>query len=307
MSEPLRVALPLGIGDCHWSCQKLRGLSEKFNRPIHAYVNSSAHHVSVNYLSMVPFIEKAVQSPKAPFNICGQLPPCHKSEKWLSLEGARGWNGFDYVVQANGLLEVGGRIEQLFPEVPTDYSYELNIPQQDRDRADLIGGELPVLFYLSGIGPNSGFHHLWWAVAHWIELCRLFNSVGVEPVLIGSKTEDDRNYLNWFLSVSQNLKFKNLVGETEIPEVCALIENASVWIGLNSGLGIVSAMRKVPTIMMWADNRFPETKGNVLFPPVMQKSWLNDDFDNTYSTFSYGSPDLTPENVFKKAQEIRRY
>lgn len=311
--QPLRVALPLGIGDCHWACQKLRGLSEAHGgRPIHAYVNSSPHHASVGYLELVPFIEKAICSKDAPYDIWAEMAPSHRALAWSERGLAGGWRGFDYIVVANGHLERGDRIETFFSDIVTDYTYELNIPAAVREHVHDVWGRRRVLLYLSGFGPNAGFHQHTWAYTDWILVMRELNAMDITPLLVGAATEDDMSYGEQvkFLAKRDGRLWDDSIGETNIPEYCALIEDASVWIGLNSGGGIVSAMRGTPTIMLWSDSQYPKAADpnnrTVPLHTNMRTSWLAEDQLSTYRTISYGSPEANAEHVIKAFKEVAR-
>lgn len=312
MVKPLRVALPLGIGDCHWSCQKLRALGEMEGRPIHAFVNESPSHASVGYLELVPFVEKAVCSPLSVYDIWTEMSPSHRHEGWSTRAAARNWGSFDYIVVANGHLERGERIETFFPDVATDYTYELQISDADVQKVRKEWGRNRVLLYLSGRGPNWGFHRNWWTPQNWIEVIHLLNEEGITPLLVGAKTMDD---LAYFDSVVTNaaiagLEWQSAVGYTTIPQYCQLIRDAAVWIGLNSGGGIVSAMQGTPTVMFWSDSKYPDVcdpnNRTVPLHHNMQTSWLNEEQLRTYRTLSYGDPEFTPDKVVQVMKEVVR-
>lgn len=306
--EPLRVALPLGIGDCHWSCQKLQGLRQLHpDRPLHAYISSSRWHDSVEYLKLVPFVDAAFRSDDAPYALAQQLPPHHQDPRWSTLEGCANWNGFDYVIQANGHLETGGRIETFLPTVATQYTYELQIPEEESAKARALVGDGAVLLYLSGVGPNLGFHMNRFTPAAWVEIILRLNKEGVRPTILGAPTSQDRDYAAIVLGTAQKLglQFRDLVGDTTIPMVCDIMRRASVWMGLNSGLGIVSAMMGTPTVMFWSDSAFP-IPGVTPLHTNMRTSWLAPWQLERYRTFSYGDPSLSLANVVGTLFEVRR-
>lgn len=312
MTQPLRVSLPLGIGDCHWACQKLRALGELEGRPVHAYVNESISHASVGYLELVPFIEKAICSPLSVYDVWTEMPPNHRSPIWSERANARNWGSFDYVVVANGHLERGERIETFFPDVATDYTYDLQIKDADIDYVRDTWGKLRVLLYLSGRGPNWGFHRNSWKPEDWTTLIEYLNERGFRPLLVGANTVDDLSYEHEVVSNPRmaDLSFDSSVGKTNIPQYCQLIKDAAIWIGLNSGGGIVSAMQGTPTLMFWSDSDYPKapdpTNKTVPLHTNMRTSWLHESQLSTYRTLSYGSPDLTPERAFDLAMEINR-
>lgn len=310
MGKALRVSLPLGIGDCHWACQKLRALGEMEGLPIHAYVNESPSHASVGYLEMVPFVEKAICSPLAVYDVWMEMPPNHRDVRWSERSTARAWGSFDYVVVANGHLERGERIETFFPDVATDYTYELNIKDEDRQYVRNRWGTNRTLLYLSGVGPNWGFHRNWWKPEHWVEVIQLLNAEAEIPLLVGANTYDDLKYMEQVeaLAKAAGATYDNSVSFTNIPQYCALIQDAAIWIGLNSGGGIVSAMQQTPTLMFWSDSLFPgvcdPANKTVPLHTNMKTSWLNEAQLKTYRTLSYGDPQFTPQRVIELAREI---
>lgn len=306
--QPLRVAMPLGIGDTMWVCQKLRALSKLHGgRPVHAYVNKSPDHASVGFLQLCPQVEQAHQSDQAIYMIHNDLDRPYKDEKWSSLEGCRDWRGFDYVLQANGHLESGKPLSSWLPELEVEYSFPLNIPQAERDYARSLAAPGSVLLYPSGISANTGFHRNWWTVRHWAQVIRGLNAHGIAPVLVGAKSVNDRRYRDLLVQVCKGLHYVDTITHTNIPQVLAMVEDAAVWCGLNSGLGIVSAMRYTPTLMFWADQRYP-IKGASTYTmhPAMQRSWLCEDQLRTYRTLSYGSRELNPAHVVASILELQR-
>jgi hypothetical protein len=312
MTQPLRVALPLGIGDTWWTCQRLRALSAYHGgRPIHAYVSSSPNHKSVGFLELIPWIAKAEQSADAPYDINGQLPPGHRDHRWSTVAGCAGWRGFDYVLVANGHLERSQRIETWLEELDpeqTDYVLQPNITQDIRDDVRARFGDNRVLLYFSGVGPNIGFHGNLWYFEHWREVVRRLAAEGIRPLIVGAKTDDDMGYLDRFrmhCTADDLAMFDSSVGDTNISQYCAQIQSAAAWVGLNSGGGIVSAAMGTPTVMMWSDHQYV-LPVHYQLPTAMQRSWLNAEQLQTYRTFSYGAPTLTPENVVKSTLEVMR-
>lgn len=308
--NPLKVALPLGSGDCHWVCTKLKALSRYHGgRPIHAYVYDSPQFVGAEYLDLAPQVARTIPSPDALYALSQDLPENYRSPRWATLEGSAGWRGFDYVLCANGHLECGHPLSTYLPELETEYRYELKISRADRAYARSLAGKNPVLLYPSGVGPNYGFHRDSWTAAHWAEVIGRLNALGIVPVLVGADSEADRTYRTLVIAAARRLGVEctDLVGQTTLAQVFAVIEKARAWCGLNSGLGIVAAMRKTPTVMLWGDARYPipGTPAEIMHPN-MQRSWLNEDQLETYRTLSYGSPELCPEAVVEKMVEVMR-
>jgi hypothetical protein len=308
MSAPLRVAMWLGIGDCHWACTKLRGLAERHGgRPVHAYVGTSPSHATVEYLRMVEPIQQAFQSDRAPWDLARDLSPHWRDPRWSTLDGCAGWRGFDYVLVPNGHLECGLPLEGWLPDLPTDFAYALRVPGPSRRLAESLVEPGDVLLYLSGNGPNRGFHNETWTVEMWARTMELFNAVGIVPVLIGANTADDRGYRDRVAGAARGrARFRDIVGRTTIPDIVAVTDRAGVWVGLNSGTGIVAASRGTPTVMLWSDSRFPIPGAVEPLHTHMQTSWLTPAQRKTYRTLSYGSPSLAPARVVARALEVIR-
>lgn len=307
--KPLKIALALGIGDCHWALTKLRALRALHpGRPVHAYVNSSPNHATWGYLGIVPFIDRAEYSPNAPYDVWNDLAGTHRHPRWSALEGCRNWRNFDYVLVPNGHLERGERLETWLPELDTEFSYPLDIPAEVRESEVVQALRKRVLLYPSGIGPNLGFHANTWTVYDWIQVIRLFNADGFRPALVGANTADDIGYAAQIEQAAFGASYDNFVGQTSIPEYCAAIEEAKVWVGLNSGGGIVSAMRGTPTVMLWSNAEYPVAGVNPrnVLHPNMRTSWLSEQQLTTYRTLSFGSPELTPREVVLRALEVLR-
>lgn len=305
--KPIRVALPLGIGDAHWSAQKIQGIKDRHGgAPIHAFINESTNHKTVGYLRMLPFIDHAEMSKDAPYCITNDMPGTYRDDRYQHLDGCRAWRGFDYVLVANHWVESGRHISAWLPGVPTQYDFSLRYDQHTLDRTVQLMPEPTVLLYPSGIGPNHGFHNGWWKPNGWLDVVRMLNRNGITPLFVGADTSDDRGYWKIVQKLLGKLSFRSVVGETTIPDYMKLIERCRCWIGLNSGGGIVSASLRTPTVMMWGDRRWPVGNPNVRFNPDMHRSWLSPEQLTTYRTLSYGDPETTPANVVAAALEVVR-
>jgi hypothetical protein len=314
--EPLKVALPLGIGDVFWSTTKFRALSAMFDgRPIHAYINESPNHQTVNFLKLVPSVTEAVLSKRAPFDVWKELPPNHRFPRWSSLAGCANWREFDFVLVANGHLERGLRLETWLPELgvdATEWEYPLNILPDDVAHADRLTGGVPrALLYMSGIGPNAGFHNHRWTAKDWVNVADLLNAEGIRPLLVGAPTPDDLGYEKLFHTAAAGRDIADsAVGQTTVAQYCALIRGARSWTGLNSGGGIVSGMLRTPTVMMWSDAKYPipGVHPRNLLHSNMQRSWLRPERMGVgdYLTISYGSDDLSPREVVKATLKVMR-
>lgn len=302
--EPIRIAFWLGIGDCHWPCQKLKGLRKFFGgRPIHAYVNRAPNHDSVGYLRLIPHIERAEFSTFAP-KFLNQLAPDYREPKWATLEGSANWCGFDYVFNANAWMEAGKPIADWMPELETEYSFDYRINDLSLSVSHRIMPEPRVLLHLCNEKANRYFHGMWWGLDDWADVIRRLNDRDIIPMIVGAGTVADLSFVNRLATECAGIQFVSAAGRTTIAEIVDMLRRCRLFIGLNAGLGIVSASMGTPTLIMWADNRWPV--GEISFDQGMQTAWLCSSQRDAYRTFSYGSPEMTAENVMQQAMEIIR-
>jgi ADP-heptose:LPS heptosyltransferase len=203
------------------------------------------------------------------------------------------------VLCANGHLERGERIETWLPEVPTDYSYDLVVPEATPPR---------ILLYPSGVRQNLIWHGNSWTVKHWVETVRLLNQQNHIPVLIGADNPDDLTYNRWLTKqlTMHGLSADSLVGKTSVADVFGMIKSCRVVAGLNSGLVIVAAALGVPTVLMWSNEQTRCPGSHSTLPREMQTSWLPEDLPSAYRPMSLGSRQLTPSGLVENMLEVLR-
>ncbi len=284
----IRVALSLGIGDNCWAATKFKAFRDCVQDDIEFCINKSPYHKTLPLLDMMPYSKKNTETDLAPRYLEEFMKP-YRSTRWSSLWGSENWKGFDYVLIPLPHLERGERIETWLPELETDFYWakDLKITKQSTHPNR-------VLLYPSGHNANTGFHANWWKAKDWQQVINLLNQAGIRPVIVGSDSESD---LTYFKQANFQGDFDDMVGKTSIEEYAALIKEAKIWVGLNSGGGILSAYLGTPTLMFWSDQRFKT--GGVLLNPKQQTNWLCKEQLSTYKTMSFGSPEMTPENIVK--------
>lgn len=311
---PIRIAVPQGIGDCHWACQKLARIRDVVgDRAVALHIAPNSRRNTADFLRMVPFVSAVVADPNAPVGANLGTPDAPRATRWSSMAGSAGWRGFDYLCFPNGHLERGERIESFWPEIETTWSYELNFPAEAiaaMRRRDLLGR---VLLYPSGTGPNRAFSANTWRPLDWAGVIAGLNAEGVSPVLVGAANPDDQDYAEQVARSAGGLRscaatYQDEVSRTSVAEVLYAIRTARCWIGLNSGLGILAAAWGVPTVMLWSDSRHP-IRGLAAHLPLhhaMQRSWLSTEqmAAGTYETLSFGAPGLTPSAVVAAALRV---
>ncbi len=190
---------------------------------------------------------------------------------------------------------------------PPTSRIRLAIPAAAREKAAALVPQGAILLYLSGIAPNWHFHSHVCSVGLWVRVAELLNARGCTPVLIGADTPDDYAYRDAFLNAADSrVRVMDVVGRTSVAEICAVLERAGAWVGLNSGTGIVAAMRGTPTVMLWSDSRYPIPGAAEPLHTNMRTSWLAQSQLERYRTVSFGSPELTAANVVARTLEVVR-
>lgn len=303
MSEPLKVGVPLGIGDTWWVLLKLEALKAQHKgRPLHVYIQTSPNHATHNFVELFPHVvDRVVVSDQAPYDIYKELHD-HQQPKYSALSECQGIRGLDYYLQANGHLERGEHIETYLPELGRP-NYEL--------RPKIDGGIMrwarmftnDVLVYPSGLGPNEGFHRNTFSPKHWADTINgIAEAYAKKPgsvTVIGAPTHDDlgqweriKPHVNAELYARG--KIRNRVGLTTHAQVSAMILSSRAVVGLNSGLTIIAPAWRVPTVGLWALEGFGMP---VNFPEQMARSWLNPEVPHYYRVMPFGAEYTTPENV----------
>lgn len=305
--SPLRIAVPPGIGDAHWSMMKARALKAMHGRKLHVYIGHTQHHNTANYLQLIPFVD-AVKIDMRLGDMVANMKPSFSDKKFSMLAGSKNWNGFEYIFCANGHLEAGCMLTTWMPELDIDWMYDLNIRNETFTLIDRKIGHGRTILYLSGTGPNKSFHAGWWKPEWWIKIISGLNAEGIEPVIIGANNGHDKEYLSLvkMQSGGKEIRFMDLIGMTTHEEVMAIIKMAKVWCGLNSGTGIVSASMGTPTVMLWSDHAFRMPGVQQYLHSNMKRSWLTEWQLEKYRTLSYGDPATTTENVLRNIFEVMR-
>jgi len=323
--NPIKVTFALGIGDSHWALMKLKALKEYHGgAPIHAHINEDTNHHTVGYLAIHPYVDKALLDHGAFKCVHTEMQvegtsafaphQQYMDPKWTTVAGCHNWTNprtgqtYDYLMVPNGHLEQGRHIDQWMPELKTDYGTDFNYDQATIDKSNELMPEPGVLLYLSGGGPNMGFHGNWWTPEDWVEVISLLNDKGMIPYLVGAPSDDDLTYGKSVMKscAREGALYKNIIGKTTIPEYLHLISRAKIWVGLNSGGGIVSASMGTPTLMMWTNSDIQHNPSCQYLHPGMQRSWLTEGQCRTYRTLSYGDPNFTPARTIQIIEEIIR-
>ncbi len=294
------LGLCSGIGDLHWVLTKLEAFKRSRNiRQLRVAIDQdSGHQSSVRFLQSIPFIDEVIQT-RETFPWRWDLPP---SERKMVHEGADSVDGVDMLLEWNSWLEQGKRLEDMMPELHTNWRYNIPYAREDREYADaireLVGGRL-VLLYPSSAGANKSWGK-GWKPSDWVEIGQaILEETGSKPVLIGAQW--DLDYSKVLDTLNDSGVFHNMIGRTDDPKrVFALIREAELMIGLASGMPIMATHFRTPTIMLWP--------GSERFDPDFQTAWVNPSVlaAGEYVSLTYGKNATVPI-ITRYALQALRY
>ena len=112
-----------------------------------------------------------------------------------------------------------------------------------------------------------------WKIKECAALCEyLYDAWSVRPVLVSGTTEGERNFIGRVESL-QNGRAVNLAGRLTLRHLVALIGNAVLFVGIDSGPMHIAAAAKTPVVALFGPQNprrwGPFGEGHI----VVQKSW----------------------------------
>lgn len=146
--------------------------------------------------------------------------------------------------------------------------------------------EKPYALIIPGCAPTRPEKR--WPSDHYIELCQKLLSNNIQPVLIGTKDEED---------VTDEIHKKtpkalNLNGETSLSDIVSMAREATIAIGNDTGPMHMIGPTNCPTLVLFSKYSDPERHR-----PLGQ---------NVYTMQESKISDITPDSVFKTAKSLFR-
>ncbi len=303
--EETIIGMPPGIGDLHWIMVKLESFKKKNKiKKIKAHMNLghkenvNFHDCSIEYLNLIPFIDTAESVEEVlPFEYAlagGSGTPLFKNH-----------GGCDYMLEFNSLLEKGVKLKDILPEYDTNFDYPIMEPPKSERFAATIkkeaGGKIALLFTAS-VEANDVTAKDLWTPRHWMELARnIYNETNCRLVLIGSRW--DKSYADRIVALDKEKIIFDIVGQTSVAHLFALIRAANVLIGYTCGVVIMATKYRIPVASFWWIKSKANPDGR--FKRAFMRSWLSPVAEgNGFMPFGFGDKDATPDGVFAA---IRRY
>jgi len=299
------IGMPPGIGDLHWIMAKMESFIEKNNiKKVRVRMNlgwkdkKSIHDCSLEYLELIPFIDSAESVKKdIPFEYAlagGSGTPLFKDH-----------GGCDYMIEFNSYLEDGIKLEEILPEYDTNFDYPINEPPMAEKFAEgikeKVGGKLIILFAASADGNDIWARELWTPL-DWMKLARkIYDETKCRPVLVGAKW--DKSYARKIFRLDHKRIIHDIVGQTSVAKLFALIRAANVLIAYQCGPVMMATKFRTPVAGFWPINNGVNPNGQ--FKRDFMRSWLPPWAENVgFKPFGFGDENATPDGVFAS---IRRY
>jgi len=288
----LRVALPDGIGDVHWTLLKLESLKSYMQaQTLHVITQDTPKHDASDFIKLIPFIDS------------------HSSERGFSLtEASRvGWaytKDLIYIWAFRGIEKNGNDIYSWLPELSINYDYPIKIPESAEQEADIITeqtGQDPVLFHASWRLLNGSHTGEQWSATETDKLARLIHEkTGKKIVLVGKHFEDQ--YVKQFLDDVDSSLYINLVGETNLPSLLALIKRSQFIFGYQSGITFLSTHLKTPSALLWGVRNVTQQSAYKWDRRFITSFIPPDSIDSYYFPFVLGED--THKTVWNKVQGV---
>ena len=308
------ILLPPGIGDSYWSITKLRAFlkREKLALPdVHVACNRdmkhNGHKRAFPFLEMFPFL-----------NATGETHNTEaEKEIWKEAYAQEGRTifknvlGCDYFISYNGHLRIGAQMEELDPDLETDWTPPMFISLEQRrfkQECETKYGKYIVVYFIF-----QGTYTYWvkqFGVDHLVDFIKpTCREAGATPIFVGAQWDAEENTLNKLKREIPNAVDR--VGKTNVQQLFGLLRGAELVVGYPSGLSIISTVLGVKTLILW--NKFynrdfawyacpPEKRGKTYFIEDTEGLEVKPLVKMAVDIFKHGAPKAPPRPILATAK-----
>lgn len=308
------ILLPPGIGDSYWSITKLQSFlkREKLALPdVHVACNRdmkyNGHKRAFPFLEMFPFL-----------NATGETHTTEtEKEIWKEAYAQEGRTifknvlGCDYFISYNGHLRIGAQMEELDPDLETDWAPPMFISLEQRrfkQECETKYGKYIVFYFIF-----QGTYTYWvkqFGVDHLVDFIKqTCREAGATPIFVGAQWDAEENTLNRLKREIPNAV--DLVGKTNVQQLFGLLRGAELVVGYPSGLSIISTVLGVKTLIIW--NKFynrdfawyacpPDTRGKTYFIEDTEGLEVKPLVKMAVDIFKHGAPKAPPRPILATAK-----
>ncbi len=305
MNEETIIGMPPGIGDLHWIMTKMESFKEKNGiKNLKVVMNldwmtqNNRHCYSIDYLNLIPFVDSAESKE-------GVMPFEYALAGGSGKPLFENIDGCDYMIEFNSQLEAGVKLKDILPEYDTNFDYPIITHPGPEVWAEGIkqraGGKIFVIFTASTEGNDIWANKLW-GPRDWMEIVQgIYKETGCKPVLVGGKW--DLDYARRLCQFDYDKIILNIVGESTVMQLLALLRKASVVVAYQCGVVMMAVQFRVPTVALWSIVN--EANPKMKLKRELMRSWVPPWADEVgYMPRGFGDADATPDGVLA---DIRRY
>lgn len=248
--------VPAGIGDVSWAYSKLGGIEANW-----IVANGWPNRTSP-FLELLPNVVSSTYGDFSYHDILQfeQAAGVGFHPKWADIKGME-----KLYIEPNRHLEEGMRLEEWLPDLPTNFHYDINIPEEDVLRAANKLARFPrPLIGISAASYRGSEAWKTWGYAEWSPYLRwLHGELGGTILLLGGFWDDLTDTL-------ADDGWPSLVGRTSVGTVMEILKRLDYYVGFSSGLGIIRTVLNKNVFMMWPD--FQMELSRSWAPPEMLES-----------------------------------
>lgn len=235
--------VPAGIGDFSWVYSKL----VNFGQPFRLIVCGDQPRRTLPFAEILPAIKSAEYGPFSYWPIFETMKlGLPENTDMKSLEPG------EYYIAANTWLEHANKLADFLPSLRTTYHYKFkNLSpycKADFWKHDFSGKRLIGVYTSKYANYCNDFK--FWSEQEWVDfLTQLKNVVG-ECVFFFIGASFDNNDLGNVIAkrIQEFAQTVNLIGQTHIGEVVALLKTLDYLVSFPSGIGVLGDVVNIPTM-----------------------------------------------------------
>lgn len=300
----MKIVVPPGIGDTTWCLLKMQSLLQGDVADLIQPGDSSNPicRRAVDYLMRFDFV-RSVSVEDLPLHPPGE-PQTDTQGRYNYMPSGWQSDGGAFWMMPNGHLERGNRIEEWLPELSINWDVMDHFSWGKTEYAEELRRQMKpyAVFYLGPESGNAGDGHNrgWlWDTNDWLALGQGMRQRGLTIAVVGANY-DRSFYDNYMLPALKHAEmgWLDTIGTMHIAETLAFIRGAKVFVGYQSGLGVVAHYLGVPTVMWWRpDGNSIRSDVYCSFDERMATAWTRPDLEYQYGYMGLIYTRQTPTDI----------
>lgn len=307
-SGVLAVATAAGVGDTAWVVAKAPAIMAKVGARAIDF-STCENDRATGYLRLLPFVRTATAITERMIEI---NPVVRFDGVYNYAPSQPAWHAkYHLLLQVNGHLEMGKRLEEWFPHLPTDYAAPVTFPELTDDIifAEEFAKRGPYVTFFAGPldGNTRAGHNIGgtWKPGNWEYICNRLTAKGVRVVLVGSGPGDQDYAIKLHKAGFFDYGAEDAIGLWELPRTLAVLKRSAGHVGYQSGLGVLSVYWQKPTVMFWQKYGVPLNEYGATFREEMATAWVPLAMAGNYLGAIYGktSADVVADFIVSRVLE----